>query len=74
MVLNHRIIAMVGTAPKRVECSTCNSHHNYRATAPGEKKTGAGGATGTGTTGRLALAFHGRDSGRRVGMCAAGSI
>jgi hypothetical protein len=50
MVLNHRIIAMVGTAPKRVECSTCNSHHNYRATAPGEKKT-SGGATGTGTTG-----------------------
>ncbi len=50
MVLNHRIIAMVGTAPKRVECSTCNSHHNYRATAPGEKKTAAGGTTGTGTT------------------------
>jgi hypothetical protein len=47
MVLNHRIIAMVGAAPKRVECSTCNSHHNYRATAPGEKKTAAGGATGT---------------------------
>ncbi len=47
MVLNHRIIAMVGTAPKRVECSTCNSHHNYRASAPGEKKTAACGATGT---------------------------
>ncbi len=48
MVLNHRIIAMVGTAPKRVECSTCNSHHNFRATAPGEKKTAAGGSRRSG--------------------------
>ncbi len=45
MVLNHRIIAMVGANPKRVECSTCNSHHNFRATIPGEKKTP--GAAGT---------------------------
>ncbi len=37
LVLNHRIIAMVGTAPARVECSTCNSHHNFRARAPGDK-------------------------------------
>jgi hypothetical protein len=37
MILNHRIIAMVGSPPKRVECSTCNSHHNYRARPPGEK-------------------------------------
>lgn len=37
LVLNHRIIAMVGTTPARVECSTCGSHHNYRARAPGEK-------------------------------------
>lgn len=29
--LGHRIIAMdaAGTMPKRVECRTCNSHHNY---------------------------------------------
>jgi hypothetical protein len=37
LVLNHRIIAMVGTTPARVECSTCGSHHNFRARAPGEK-------------------------------------
>ncbi len=37
LVLNHRIIAMVGPTPKRVECSTCSSHHNFRALAPGEK-------------------------------------
>ncbi|MGH7285830.1 MAG: hypothetical protein ACRELY_30290 [Polyangiaceae bacterium] len=36
MVLNHRIIAMVGANAKRVECSTCGSHHNYRARAPGD--------------------------------------
>ena len=37
LVLNHRIIAMVGSKPVRVECSTCGSHHNYRGHAPGEK-------------------------------------
>ncbi|WP_394820664.1 hypothetical protein [Pendulispora albinea] len=36
-MLNHRIIAMVGTKPVRVECSTCGSHHNYRPRAPGDK-------------------------------------
>jgi hypothetical protein len=42
LVLNHRIIAMVGGVPARVECSTCGSHHNYRARAPGEKAPSAG--------------------------------
>lgn len=37
ILLNHRIIAMVGNLPVRVECSTCSSHHNYRPRAPGEK-------------------------------------
>ena len=50
MVLNHRIIAMVGPLPKRVECSTCNSHHNYRAHAPGEKPVGGAGASARTTT------------------------
>jgi hypothetical protein len=55
LVLNHRIIAMVGPKPVRVECSTCGSHHNFRARAPGEKDpsattrssngSGAGGST-----------------------------
>src|SRR5580698_4499545 len=37
LFLNHRIIAMLGAKPARVECSTCGSHHNFRAAAPGEK-------------------------------------
>jgi hypothetical protein len=28
--LTHRIIAMVGTEVKKVECQTCKSHHLYR--------------------------------------------
>jgi len=28
--LNHRVIAMVGDTPKRVECLTCKGDHNYR--------------------------------------------
>jgi hypothetical protein len=28
----HRIIALVGTAPKRVECLSCKGHHLYRPT------------------------------------------
>ena len=42
LVLNHRIIAMVGPTPVRVECSTCSSHHNFRARAPGDKAPAAG--------------------------------
>ena len=45
LVLNHRIIALVGTTPARVECSTCSSHHNFRARAPGDKAPSAGGTT-----------------------------
>lgn len=29
--LNHRIVAMVGGAAKKVMCLTCNKSHNYRA-------------------------------------------
>ena len=49
LVLNHRIIAMLGTKPVRVECSTCGSHHNYRAGMPGERTvvSASGGATRT---------------------------
>ncbi len=36
MTLTHRIVAMVGPKPARVECETCHSQHNYRARAPGE--------------------------------------
>lgn len=55
MVLNHRIIAMVGTKPVRVECSTCGSHHNYRARAPGDAapraENGARRVVGGGSSG-----------------------
>jgi hypothetical protein len=49
LVLNHRIIAMVGQKPVRVECSTCNSHHNFRGHAPGEKPAASGSSASTGT-------------------------
>jgi hypothetical protein len=42
LVLNHRIIALVGATPARVECSTCGSHHNFRARAPGDKGPSSG--------------------------------
>ena len=56
LVLNHRIIAMVGGTPVRVECSTCNSHHNFRARAPGDKapaaaKTSRAASTSSGSSG-----------------------
>ena len=46
LVLNHRIIAMVGPRPVRVECSTCGSHHNYRPKAPGDVRPAAGAKDG----------------------------
>jgi hypothetical protein len=52
LVLNHRIIAMVGGTPVRVECSTCSSHHNFRARAPGDKAP----AAGTRSTGKVSSA------------------
>lgn len=45
LVLNHRVIAMVSGTPVRVECSTCSSHHNFRARAPGEKAPAKTGTT-----------------------------
>jgi hypothetical protein len=43
LFLNHRIIAMVGGTPVRVECSTCSSHHNFRARPPGERTVASPG-------------------------------
>jgi hypothetical protein len=31
MDLNHRVVAAVAGRPKRVECLTCHTQHNYRA-------------------------------------------
>ena len=39
MMLTHRIVAMVGPKPARVECQTCHSQHNWREHAPGETRT-----------------------------------
>jgi hypothetical protein len=44
LVLNHRIIAMVGPKPRKVECSTCGSHHLYRANPPGVREASEAGA------------------------------
>ena len=35
LMLGHRIVAMIGKKPVRVECQTCGSVHNYKAAAPG---------------------------------------
>jgi hypothetical protein len=35
MDLGHRIVAMVGPAPKRVVCQTCGGEHTYRAPRSG---------------------------------------
>jgi hypothetical protein len=55
LVLNHRVIAMVGGTPVRVECSTCGSHHNYRGRAPGDRapttSTGGGRAASASSAG-----------------------
>ena len=37
LMLGHRIVAMIGKKPVRVECQTCGSVHNYKAAAPGDK-------------------------------------
>ncbi len=34
--LSHTIIAMMNNVPKRVQCNTCNGHHNYRAKPSGK--------------------------------------
>jgi hypothetical protein len=53
MDLGHRIVAMVGDAPKRVECQTCGSQHNYRA-PKSETRSAAKRQTATGAKPRTA--------------------
>lgn len=62
----HRIVAMVGPTPVRVECEACRSQHNYKARGPGERGSVSGvsgrrasgsptpgqGTSSHGTTGR----------------------
>jgi len=44
MMLTHRIVAMVGPKPARVQCETCHSQHNFREHAPGEAPAKPGAA------------------------------
>lgn len=44
LMLTHRIVAMVGPKPVRVECETCHSQHNYRERPPGEPPPKAAGS------------------------------
>jgi hypothetical protein len=45
LTLNHRVVALVAGAPKRVLCLTCNKQHNFRR----PKAEGAGVASAAGT-------------------------
>lgn len=36
----HRIVAMLGPKPARVECQACGSVHNYKPRAPGDRAAG----------------------------------
>jgi len=53
MMLTHRIVAMVGPKPARVECETCHSQHNWRERAPGDA---LGSRPASGAPGREARA------------------
>lgn len=53
--LNHRIIAMVGEKPKKVECLTCGSHHLYRI-PKSQRATAKKRATGRSTVAERASA------------------
>lgn len=41
-IVVHRIVAMVGPTPVRVECEACRSQHNYKARVPGEPASASG--------------------------------
>jgi hypothetical protein len=48
MMLTHRIVAMVGPKPARVECETCHSQHNWREFPPGEVPAKTTSSAGSG--------------------------
>lgn len=47
-MLTHRIVAMIGPKPARVECETCHSQHNFRERAPGDAPVRVAGSTASG--------------------------
>jgi len=67
--LNHRIIAMDGENPKRVECLTCRGHHNYRrpkSQEPAKKTRAKATAKKRTTKGRMTLAAQARAAEHKV--------
>lgn len=47
LTLNHRVVAMVAGAPKRVLCLTCNKQHNFRRPKGEGTAVATSGATKT---------------------------
>ncbi len=58
MMLTHRIVAMVGPKPARVECETCHSQHNWREFPPGETPTRASSSSSSGSAPRAPRVSH----------------
>lgn len=52
MILEHTIIAMVKDLPKRVQCSTCGSQHNFRLRSAQSPRTKKAARSGTRKKGR----------------------
>jgi hypothetical protein len=58
MMLTHRIVAMVGPKPARVECETCHSQHNWREHAPGEAPVRSASTSSSGSGPRAPRVSH----------------
>ena len=58
MMLTHRIVAMVGPKPARVECETCHSQHNWRERAPGEAPVRSASTSSSGSGPRAPRVSH----------------
>ncbi len=58
LMLTHRIVAMVGPKPARVQCETCHSQHNWRERAPGDAPTREPRVVGSATGPRAPRQSH----------------
>jgi hypothetical protein len=58
MMLTHRIVAMVGPKPARVECETCHSQHNWREFPPGETPAKSSSTSSSGSGPRAPRVSH----------------
>jgi hypothetical protein len=57
-MLTHRIVAMLGPKPARVECETCHSQHNWRERPPGEAPAREARVVGSGSGTRAPRVSH----------------